>query len=66
MSIDNQKERYTTTKEDIAQAEKIVKDSIGNYLKREKFRFARKTNKKDYQYYFHCVCCIFLCFADER
>ncbi len=36
MSIDNQKERYTPTKEDIAQAEKIVKDSIDNYLKREK------------------------------
>lgn len=36
MSIDNQKERYTPTKEDIAQTEKIVKDSIDNYLKREK------------------------------
>lgn len=36
MSIDNQQERYTPTKEDIAQAEKIVKDNIDNYLKREK------------------------------
>ena len=36
MSIDNQKERYTPTKEDIALAEKIIRDGIDNYLKREK------------------------------
>ena len=46
MSIENQKERYTPTKEDIIQAEKIVKDSIDNYLKREKiYTHSIKQNK---------------------
>lgn len=46
MSIDNQKERYTPTQENIIQAEKIVKDSINNYLKREKiYTHSIKQNK---------------------
>lgn len=46
MSIDNQKERYTPTTLDIIQAEKIVRDSIDNYLKREKiYTHSIKQNK---------------------
>jgi len=37
MSIDNQKERYTPTKEDIIQAEKIVKENIDSVLKKQKY-----------------------------
>lgn len=37
MSIDNQKERYTPTKEDIMQIEKILKDSINSVLKKQKY-----------------------------
>jgi len=37
MSIDNQKERYTPTKEDITQIEKILQDSIGSVLKKQKY-----------------------------
>jgi|LAHS01.1.fsa_nt_gb hypothetical protein len=36
MSIENQQERYTPTKEDIVLAEKILKDSIKNVLGRQK------------------------------
>lgn len=37
MSVDNQKERYTPTKEDITQIEKILKDSINSVLKKQKY-----------------------------
>ena len=37
MSIDNQKERYTPTKEDIIRIEKILKDSIGSVLKKQRY-----------------------------
>jgi len=36
MSIDNQKERYTPTKEDVMRIEKMLKDSIGSVLKKKK------------------------------
>ena len=36
ISIENQQERYTPTKEDIVLAEKILKDSIKNVLGRQK------------------------------
>lgn len=35
MSIENQKDRYTPTKEDIIYAEKLIKDSIDIFLKNE-------------------------------
>lgn len=37
MSIDNQKERYTPTKKDVIQIEKILKDSIGRVLKKQRY-----------------------------
>ena len=37
MSIDNQKERYTPTKEDVIRIEKTLKDSIGSVLKKQRY-----------------------------
>ena len=37
MSVDNQKERYTPTKKDIEQIEKILEDSINSVLKKQKY-----------------------------
>lgn len=54
MSIDNQKERYTPTKEDVTHAEEIIKDSIDNYFKKEKIHTRsikqNKLNKYKRQY----------------
>lgn len=37
MSINNQKERYTPTKEDVMQIGKILKDSINSVLRKQKY-----------------------------
>lgn len=51
MGSDNQKGRYTPTKEDIAQVEKILKDSIDSYLKRERIytRSIKKNKLRKYK-----------------